>query len=157
MALAADARGVLTSCASCGRANRLKYSSLDRATRCGQCHAGLSPLSAPADVPSAAVFDALLAQTSVPVVVDFWAPWCAPCRTMAPEVEKAARAMSGAALVVKVDTEAVPELGERYAIRSIPTLAVFRHGREVTRASGARPAAAIQALVSQAPAASTAP
>jgi len=93
------------------------------------------------------VFDALVAGSPLPVVVDFWAPWCGPCRTMAPELEKAAQRLAGRALTVKVNTDAEPELGQRFRIMSIPTIAVFRDGREVTRAAGARPAADIEALV----------
>ena len=84
------------------------------------------------------------------MVVDFWAPWCGPCRMMAPELETAARSMAGKALVIKVNTDGLPELGERFRIMSIPTLALFRGGKEVTRVSGARPAAEIEALVARA-------
>ncbi|MBM3821088.1 MAG: thioredoxin [Acidimicrobiia bacterium] len=103
--------------------------------------------SAPIEVSGAHVFDALVAGSPLPVVVDFWAPWCGPCRTMAPELEKAAQRLAGRALTVKVNTDAEPELGQRFRIMSIPTIAVFRDGREVTRAAGARPAADIEALV----------
>jgi len=110
----------------------------------------LTAPSEPVEAPDAATFDALVEHTTLPVIVDFWAPWCGPCRAMAPELEAVARNMAGRALVVKVNTDGVPELGERFRIRSIPTLAVFRDGREVTRVSGARPAADIQALVARA-------
>ena len=83
------------------------------------------------------------------VVAPFWSPWCGPCRMMAPEVETAARNMAGRTLVVKVDTDAVPELGQRFRILSIPTLALFRNGREISRVSGARPASEIEALVAR--------
>jgi len=86
----------------------------------------------------------------VPVLVDFWAPWCGPCHMMAPEVEKLAQQTTGNALIVKVDTDAVPELGERFGIRSIPTVAVFKNGQVVARESGARPAADLQALLERA-------
>jgi thioredoxin len=109
-------------------------------------------------MPSAHVFDVTDADfearviersQQVPVVVDFWAPWCAPCRMMAPELETAARSMAGKALVIKVNTDGLPELGERFRILTIPTLALFRGGKEVSRFSGVRPAADIEALVAR--------
>jgi thioredoxin 2 len=141
-----DDRGVLISCASCGSTNRLTYGTLGRQTRCGKCHTALGPPSRPVEV-TTAHFEPLVSRASVPVVVDFWAPWCGPCRAMAPEFEKAAQRLAGKALAVKVNTDAEPELGNRFGIRSIPTLAVFRDGREVTRVAGARPAADIERLV----------
>ncbi len=142
-----DRTGVLVPCASCGATNRLKYAALERPTQCGKCHAALQYPAVPIDVPSAELFDAAVTMASVPVVVDFWAVWCGPCKMVAPEVEKVARNMAGRALVVKADTDANAELSSRYNIRSIPTIGVFHHGREVNRASGARPASAIEAMV----------
>jgi thioredoxin 2 len=101
----------------------------------------------PLDVPNAPVFDALLRDAALPVVVDFWAPWCGPCRMVAPELQTVAQRTAGQFLVVKVNTEALGELGERYRVRSIPTMAVFRGGSEVTRTAGAGPAAAIEEFV----------
>ena len=144
-----DDRGVLLKCAACGITNRLPYAGLNRATRCAKCHTDLPRPSEPIDIPSAEAFDAVVAHSSVPVVVDFWAAWCGPCRMVAPEVKKVAEHLAGKALVLKVDTEANPELSSRFGIRSIPTIGVFANGREVTRASGARPAAAIEAMVPQ--------
>ena len=92
-------------------------------------------------------FDSLVAQSPVPIVVDFWAPWCGPCRMMAPELDKVAQSLAGSALVAKVDTESVPALAERFVIKSIPTLMVFREGKPVSREAGARPAADILAIV----------
>jgi len=149
MSLASDDRGVLVQCPSCGRTNRQGYQHLNRTIRCASCHTTLPALGAPVDVASATAFDALVAQSPLPILVDFWAPWCGPCRMMAPEVEKVARQTSGVALIVKVDTDAVPELGERFGIRSIPTVAVFRNGQVVARESGARPAADLQSLLTR--------
>jgi thioredoxin 2 len=89
----------------------------------------------------------LIAQSSVPVVVDYWAPWCGPCRMVAPELAKVAARSAGKFLVVKVNTDALPDLGDRYRIRSIPTMAVFSGGREVSRTSGARPADEIERFI----------
>jgi len=150
MALSSDDRGVLLKCPSCGQVNRHGYQHLNRRIRCARCHTDLPAPSAPVDIGSAAAFDALVKQSPVPVLVDFWAPWCGPCRMMAPEVEKLAQQTTGNALIAKVDTDAVPELGERFGIRSIPTVAVFKNGQLVVRDSGARPAAALQQLLKQA-------
>jgi thioredoxin 2 len=144
-----DNKGVLLKCESCGTTNRLAYAGLNRATRCAKCHTDLPRPSEPIDILNAEAFDAVVANSSVPVVVDFWAAWCGPCRMVAPEVKKAAEHLAGRALVLKVDTDANPELSSRFGIRSIPTIGVFANGREVNRASGARPAASIEAMVPQ--------
>jgi thioredoxin 2 len=150
MALSSDDRGVLVKCPNCGQMNRQGYQHLNKTIRCAKCHKDLPKPAAPVDVATAAAFDALVKQSPVPVLVDFWAPWCGPCRMMAPEVEKLAQQTTGNALIVKVDTDAVPELGERFGIRSIPTVAVFKNGQVVVREAGARPAAALQDLLKRA-------
>jgi thioredoxin 2 len=147
--LASDDRGVRVGCPSCGGTSRLRYPHLHRTIRCARCHATLAPASAPVDASDVAVFDALLAGSALPVVVDFWAPWCGPCRVLAPEVEQLAASMAGEALVVKVNTVDAPELGERFRIRSIPTLAVFDRGSELARHSGVLPAAALRDFVTR--------
>ncbi len=148
--LKADDRGVIVSCPSCGKGNRLLFERLGEATQCGACHAALGAPAKPVVVSSAAGFDTLVRQSRVPVLVDFWAAWCGPCRMMAPEVDKVAERHAGRLLVVKVDTEAVPDLAARLGIMSIPTLAVYAGGREVARTAGAMPASQIEAFVSQA-------
>jgi thioredoxin 2 len=92
----------------------------------------------------------LVARSSLPVVVDYWAPWCGPCRMVAPELQKVAARQAGRVIVVKVNTDELPDLGERFAIRSIPTLAVFAEGRERARSAGAKPALEIERFIEQA-------
>jgi thioredoxin 2 len=145
-----DDRGVIVTCRNCGRHNRVAFDRLERAVRCAQCKHELSPPAAPIEMASVADFDRVIAQASVPVVVDYWAPWCGPCRMVAPELAKVAARNAGRWLVVKVNTDVLTELGERYNIRSIPTLGVFAGGREVTRAAGARPADEIERFIAQA-------
>jgi thioredoxin 2 len=132
-------------CAACSRINRVPAARLQDKARCAACKAALLPLKSPLAITSSAEFDELVRDAKAPVVVDFWAAWCGPCRAVAPEVEKLAAARAGNAVVVKVDTEAQPELSARFGIRSIPTLVMFHGGRERKRISGAMPAAAIAA------------
>jgi thioredoxin 2 len=130
-------------CAACARTNRVPAGRLQDKARCAACKAPLLPLSAPVAITSSADFDELIRDAKTPVLVDFWAAWCGPCRAVAPEVSKLAAARAGTAIVVKVDTDAQPELSARFGIRSIPTLVVFRDGHEHKRVSGAMPAATI--------------
>jgi thioredoxin 2 len=147
MALSADDRGVIAACPACGQKNRLAYDRLNDTVRCGRCKGELPAASAPVEVAQAVDFDRLVSSVSIPVVVDFWAPWCGPCRMVAPELEKVAARQAGRLLVVKVNTDAVEGLGARLGIRSIPTMAVYKDGREIARTTGARPAADIEAFV----------
>jgi thioredoxin 2 len=146
-ALTLDDRGLLVTCPSCGQTNRLLYQRMGDPVRCGKCKESLPPPGAPLEVGSTADFDRLVSLASIPVVVDFWAEWCGPCRMVAPELAKVAARAAGRFLIVKVDTDALADLGERYGIRSIPTLAVFANGREVARTTGARPANDIEQFI----------
>jgi thioredoxin 2 len=144
-----DAEGILSVCPRCGQKNRTPFARADQRGRCGACKAPLPALSSPIEIGTQEQFEALIANSSVPVLVDFWAPWCGPCRTVAPEMEKVAIAEAGRLLVVKVNTENLPALSQRFEIRSIPMMMAFRHGREMGRTAGARPAAAIREFVTQ--------
>src|SRR6266850_1169412 len=145
-----DDRGVLVTCPKCGQRNRLKYDKLGGTGRCGKCGTELSAPGEPIDVANDLAFDALTARSALPVLVDYWAPWCGPCRMVAPELKKVAARQSGQAIVVKVNTDVLTDLGQRFGIRSIPTLAVFSGGKEVARESGARPAEEIEAFLARA-------
>jgi thioredoxin 2 len=152
-----DERGIINACPNCGQRNRLLFERLADGIRCGSCKGPLSAPTTPIEMRTSADFDRLVNQSAVPVVVDYWAPWCGPCRMVAPELEKVAARSGGRFLVVKVNTDALNDIGQRFGIRSIPTLAVFSHGKEVTRTTGARPAADIEQFIQQATRATAAP
>jgi len=145
-----DERGVIVACSHCGKKNRLAYERLGDAVKCGQCKEPIQPPAEPIELHQTADFDRLIAASSLPVVVDYWAPWCGPCRMVAPELKKVAARQAGKAIVVKVNTDELSDLGQRFGIRSIPTLAVFSGGKEIARESGARPAEEIEAFIARA-------
>jgi thioredoxin 2 len=145
-----DDRGIVIRCEACEQQNRLTYERLGQTVRCARCKTVLPAPAQPIEVGSSAEFDFLIARSPLPVVVDYWAPWCGPCRMVAPELQKVAARQAGRLVVVKVNTDSLTDLGQRFGIRSIPTLAVFAGGREVARTAGARPASDIEAFVQNA-------
>ncbi len=144
--LTADDRGLLTLCPHCHLTNRIPFARLHGNGHCGTCKTALPRPSLPVDIDSATSFTALIRAASLPVLVDFWAPWCGPCQVVAPEVAKLATLAAGELVVVKVNTESQPDLAGSMGIRSIPTFVVFNAGREVKRTSGAMSAAQLRAF-----------
>jgi thioredoxin 2 len=115
-------------CPACGKLNRIPARHLADVGRCGACKAPLPPMAEPIEV-TTTEFDEIVRESKVPVLVDFWAAWCGPCKMAAPHVAQTARDMAGRALVLKVDTERFPELASRYKVQGIPNFAVFMGGR----------------------------
>ena len=134
-------------CPHCRTTNRVPDERLAQDPVCGRCGEALLD-GTPVELTDAN-FDAVTGRTELPVVVDFWAAWCGPCRQMAPQFEQAARQLKGRALLVKVDSDANPQTAARFAIRSIPTLVKLDRGHETKRQSGALPAAQIVGWVAQ--------
>ena len=131
-------------CAHCGATNRLPAARLGDQPDCGRCHQPLLT-GAPIELDDRN-FDAFVQKTTLPVLVDFWASWCGPCRQMAPQFDAAARQLRGRALLVKVNSDDSPETSAKFGIRSIPTLVRLQGGVEQRRQSGALPAAQIVAM-----------
>ena len=131
-------------CAHCATTNRVPAARLGENPTCGRC--GQALLAGEPVELTDANFEAVVGKTDLPVVVDFWAPWCGPCRMMAPAFEQAATQLKGRALLVKVNSDDNPHTASRFGIRSIPTLVKLDHGRELSRRSGALPAGQIVAF-----------
>jgi thioredoxin 2 len=141
--------GLLLTCPDCGRRNRVLYERLEQTFRCGHCHAELHPPDHPLAIKNETQFNALTSRSALPVLVDFWAPWCGPCKMVAPELAKVAGEGAGKWLVAKVNTEDLPQLAQRFRISGIPTLALFHDGHELARQAGALPAAQIRQFIQQ--------
>ncbi|KAF1721265.1 thioredoxin TrxC [Pseudoxanthomonas wuyuanensis] len=145
----ANTESMQLACPHCHSLNRVPVARLAEAPACGRCK---RPLFAgePFEL-DAATFDAHAVRSELPLLVDFWAPWCGPCRMMAPAYRQAASVLEPRLHLAKVDTQAQPELGARYGIRSIPTLVLLHRGREIARQSGAMSLPGIVQWVGQQP------
>jgi thioredoxin 2 len=133
---------VHVACPKCLAQNRVDAARLDGGPKCGKCDTPL--LDASVIELDDASFETFVSRTGVPVLVDFWAPWCGPCRQMTPEFAQAAIRLKGRARLVKVNTDASPALAGRFAIRSIPTLLLLKNGHETGRLTGARSATELE-------------
>src|SRR5262245_49229093 len=122
-------------CPACGARNRVRPAQASRVARCGSCKTTLPPVAEPIEV-GAGTFSDVVSGSRVPILVDFWAAWCGPCRTAAPFVQQVAQQMAGRALVLKVDTEAEPELSAQFRVQAIPNFVVLKDGRTVRQHPG---------------------
>jgi thioredoxin 2 len=138
---------VKLTCPTCGQANRVPVARLAEGPKCGVC--GKTLVDGQVAELDAATHDKVTRGDGLPVLVDYWAPWCGPCRMMAPEFAKAAKALAPAVRLMKLNTEDHPEISARAGIRGIPALILYKGGREVARLAGARPAADIIAFACQ--------
>jgi thioredoxin 2 len=140
---------MILTCPSCGRKNRSPAARLADEGRCGACKTEISPVSRPIEADPES-FREITRDAKVPVLVDFWADWCGPCKMAAPEVEKTAREMAGRALVLKVDTERWPQIAAEYDVRGIPNFAVIRGGLLLQQQAGVVPSAVMKGWLERA-------
>jgi thioredoxin 2 len=126
---------IVRQCAACGTKNRIPGAHLADSGHCGSCKAILAPIAMPIDA-DRETFEGIVASAPVPVLVDFWAPWCPPCRAAAPGVRKVAESMAGRAVVLKVNTDQNPELASRFNVQGIPNFVVLKKGKIISRQAG---------------------
>ena len=144
-----DDRGLVRVCPQCGQRNRLIYERLGSIFRCSECRTEIPPPTEPVEVPDVTKFDSLIARSALPVLVDFWAPWCNPCKMVAPILDKLANEYEGKILVAKVNTDENPEWMMKYGIQGIPTMLFVANGKIVHRQVGALPERMLRDVVTQ--------
>jgi thioredoxin 2 len=147
--LDSDERGIILPCPACGTANRIAYAKVSQQGRCGTCKADLPLVAAPVEMTSPAGFAVLISQSTLPVVIDFWAAWCGPCQMMAPEFAKAAAQAAGEALFIKVNADEQQQIASQFRIQGIPAFALMKNGRVTAQTSGFQPAARLLTWVRQ--------
>jgi thioredoxin 2 len=137
---------MIISCPHCNKGNRIPIEKITQQPTCGACKDELLglPIS-----PNQEALEELIAQSDLPILIDFWAPWCGPCKMFTPTFEASAKAHANQVIHVKVDTQQYPAIGNRFNIRSIPTLTFFKRGKEIDRVSGALPPEQLQQFINK--------
>lgn len=145
--LTSDERGIILPCTDCGTANRIAYATVSKQGRCGSCKVDLQPIAGPVEMTSPEAFAALVSQSPLPIVIDFWAAWCGPCQMMAPEFAKAASQAAGEVVFVKVNTDEQQKIASQFRIQGIPAFALMKNGKVTAQTSGFQPATRLLAWI----------